>query len=111
MKHTHDIEKKLENTLNSLDSIRRASPSPYFYTRLKARLAREENSWSGIAGFIGRPVFALAMVCIVLFVNTWILFDADTTEVAQGNNVQQVVTELPDEYNLAVNTFYNYDTP
>jgi hypothetical protein len=111
MKQTHhDMNKRLENALNSLDGIQRAEPQPYFFTRLKARIAAREKEWSGIAGFIGRPVFALAMICIVLFVNTWILFDNNQESNLQ-NNTSQVDTELPDEYNLAVTTFYNYEIP
>lgn len=110
MKQTHDMENRLERAMDSLDGIQRATPGPYFFSRLKARMTREQKGWNGIAGFISRPVFAFAMICIVLFVNTWILFDNDT-DATQGNNAQQIVTELPDEYNLAVTTIYNYDTP
>jgi hypothetical protein len=110
MKQTHhNIEDRLEAALNSLDGIRRAEPKPYFFTRLKARISSREGEWGRIAGFISRPVFALAMICVVLFVNTWIVFEkGDDTMPA---NPSQVVNELPDEYNLAVTTIYNYDTP
>ena len=42
MKHRDDIEKRVEETLNSLDGIKRASPQPWLFTRIKARLNREE---------------------------------------------------------------------
>jgi hypothetical protein len=110
MKQTHhDMEDRLEAALNSLDGIRRAAPQPYFFTRLKARISSREGEWGKIAGFISRPVYALAMICIVLFVNTWIVFD-NGNEAVPGNT-SQVVNDLPEEYNLAVNTFYNYDIP
>lgn len=110
MKQRVDIGKKIDETLNSFDGIRRATPQPYFYTRLIARLAKKENSWSGIAGLIGRPVYAFTMICVVLFVNTWIVFNNDT-DVIPGNSQQAVTADLPDEYNLAVTTFYDYETP
>lgn len=110
MKQRTDIEKRIEETLNSLDGIQRAVPRPYFYTRLKARIDKAYNGWNGIAGFIGRPVYALAMICIVLFVNAWIVFKTENDEKSINNN-QQTITDLPDEYNLTVTTLYNYETP
>lgn len=109
MEQLRDIGKKVEAGLESLDNTRRATPGPYFYTRLRARIAGEEKSWGGIAGFISRPVFALAMIGIVLLVNTWILFKTDKT--AAPNAGGQVATDLSEEYNIAVTTFYNYEMP
>jgi hypothetical protein len=107
--NTHESGRNINKTLDSLDGIQRATPGPYFFTRLKARMAKRENGWSGITGFISKPVYALSMICVVLAINTWILFDTDSS--VSQKNAAQVATELPEEYNLAVNTFYNYDTP
>jgi hypothetical protein len=110
MKHKPDMENKLESALNSLDGIRRATPAPYFFTRLRARLSREERDWGGVIGFISRPLYALAMVCIVVSINTWIVFK-DPVDPAQNVFSTNGTNELPEEYNVAVTTFYNYDTP
>lgn len=107
------MEQKLEKALESLDGIQRATPQPYFYTRLKARLTREEKEWGGITGFISRPVYALAMICVVLLINTWaVVRDNSDPTTAQANALQMVTDQqLPDEYNVAVNTFYDYEMP
>jgi len=113
MKPEKDITQLIQNTMDSLDEVRRVSPRPYFYTRLKARMSRE-NSWGNVAGFISRPVFALAMVCVVLFANVWILYKSDSGIMdSQANNSVQALTnaDLPEEYNVAVSTFYDYETP
>jgi len=103
--------KRIEKALESLDGIQRATPQPYFYTRLKARLSRKEKEWSGITGFISRPAYALAMICIVLLVNTWAVMNS-SKESSQANPIQVANDQqLPDEYNVAVNTFYDYETP
>jgi hypothetical protein len=74
-------------------------------------MAKGERDWGGVSGFISRPVYALAMLCIVISINTWIVFkDTDdslpATFSAPGSN------DAPEEeYNVAVTTFYNYDTP
>lgn len=112
MKQKPDMENNLERALDSLDGIQRATPAPYFFTRLRARLAREKEEWAGVIGFISRPVYALAIICVVLSINTWIVFK-DTNDTA----VNSVATTgnagvLPEEeYNVAVTNFYNYDTP
>ncbi|MEI9943700.1 MAG: hypothetical protein WDN26_05710 [Chitinophagaceae bacterium] len=108
MKQRIDIEKRVGDTLGSLDGIRRAAPQPYFYTRLKARMSRE-NGWSGVARFMARPAFALAMICVVIFVNTWIVFKTDKEVMPSGNNA--AANEFPAEYDLTVATLYNYETP
>jgi hypothetical protein len=107
--NTHDSERNIERILDSLEGLQRATPRPYFFTRIKARLEKRENGWSGITHFISRPAYALAMVVFVIGINVWIVYQRDDNMTA--NNAAQVATELPEEYNLAVNTFYNYDTP
>jgi hypothetical protein len=113
MKQKIDIEKKIEETLNSLDNIRRASPRPFLYTRLQARIHRENNSWAGVAGFISRPVFAIAMIGVVLFVNGWFLYNNDNgimTPEPANSSTTIINADVPEEY-IAVNTFYDYETP
>jgi hypothetical protein len=112
MKQKPDIENKIDSVLNSLDGIRRATPTPYFFTRLQARMAKGEKEWGGLIGFISKPVYALAMVCIVLSINTWIVFK-DTDDTLPANVFSTAnANDLPEEeYNVAVTTFYNYDTP
>ncbi|MEO8404674.1 MAG: hypothetical protein ABI480_08770 [Chitinophagaceae bacterium] len=107
MNEIPDMENKLENALNSFDGIQRATPQPYFYTRLRARMSKDRE-WGGIISVISRPVFAVAVVCAVLLMNTWIFFRTDTA-VNAGPPVA-ATGDIPDEYNVAVNTFYNYDT-
>jgi len=111
MKQIPDMEKKLETVLNSLDGIQRAQPSPYFYTRLRAKMARGEREWT-VAGLMSRPIYALAMVCTVLLINTWIVI-SDKEEDPVANNLPKsaVQQQMPDEYNVAVATFYEYETP
>ena len=111
MKQKPDMENKIDSVLNSLDGIRRASREPYFFTRLQARMAKGERDW-GLVGFISRPVYALAMLCIVISVNTWIVFkDTDDTLPVNAFSATGANDGSEEEYNVAVTTIYNYDTP
>ncbi|MET0394381.1 MAG: hypothetical protein ABW019_14640 [Chitinophagaceae bacterium] len=110
MKQKGNTEEQTAAALDSLEGMRRASPPPYFYTRLQARLRREQSSWNGIASLISRPLFALGIIAAVLFVNGWIVLRNGPDALSSGNAFQ-VATDLPEEYNVAVTSFYDYETP
>lgn len=67
-----DINKQpneeIEKTLRSFDGIERASPSPFFSTRVQARLAHRLSEKTSIRG-VFRPAYALASLCFVLMLN------------------------------------------
>jgi len=78
MKSKNELEKKVQETLESLDGISRAEPNPFFYTRLTARLQRDVPSvWESIGAFISRPAVAIATLCLILALNALILFRSD----------------------------------
>jgi hypothetical protein len=63
-----DIEKNIEAALSSLNDLQPAKATPYFYTRLKARLDTQER------GHLARPALhywsgavIVALVCISLY--------------------------------------------
>jgi len=75
MKHSADIHKKVEEALSGLDGIQRANPSPFFYTRLQAKLKMpEKNVWENIGSYISRPVVAFATIIFILLLNTAALY-------------------------------------
>ena len=103
MENNHNIE----SLLSSLDGIQKASPGPYFFTRVQARLQQDQpGTWGSIIRVITRPSIALGTLCLVVVVNAAALFyhREETTAVAQ--QLEQV---SPDEYNttLASNSYYD----
>ena len=58
MKQKMDIEKRVEQTLNSLDGIQRASPQPWLFSRIKGRLMQQDDKtvWGVIGSFLSKPV-------------------------------------------------------
>ena len=64
MNQKSDIEKKVEEVLNSLDGIKRATPQPWLFSRIKARLNREEDEektvWGNLGSFLSKPGVAIA---------------------------------------------------
>ena len=96
MKHEDNIEKRVEETLNSLDGIKRATPQPWLFSRVKARLSREEAEektfWGAWASFLSRPVVVIAGLCLILLFNAALLLNGPGATPA-GLAVQN---ELPD---------------
>lgn len=97
---------KIEEILNSLDGVQRAQPSPFFYTRLNARMTRiEKNVWEKITSFIARPVVAFAMVTGVILLNLSVLINQKPVTAASEQTYQSVY----EDYSLASNDFYDYE--
>ena len=64
-----------EKLLNSLNGLQRATPGDFFYTRVQARLEREERgNWGRFASFITRPVVAFSTLAIIFLLNTAAFF-------------------------------------
>ncbi len=67
------IDRSVEETLASLDGIRRAEPAPFLHTRLLARMQAGETPFDRFLGVISRPSFAIATAVIFLLLNGFIL--------------------------------------
>lgn len=94
MKQKSDIEKRVEETLNSLNGIQRAAPQPWLFSRVKAKMLREEEEektiWGIIGSFLSKPVVAIAGLFLILFLNGIFLYnqDAGTSSFAIADELQ-----------------------
>ncbi len=97
------MEKRIEEALNSLDSIQRATPQPFFYTRLKARLEQtEKGPWEMVSSFITRPAMLFATVCMVLLLNVAVLYKS---HLSSSRITTEQLEQMPsDAYDVASNT-------
>lgn len=100
----NEQENRIEQILESLDSSQRISAPDFFYTRLKARMQKEqERGKSGVA--VLRPAYALAFLVLVLLINiSVILKSAKTTEttISDSETAQSIAAEysINDNNNL-----------
>jgi hypothetical protein len=111
MKMRPDIDKKVQETLESLDGIQRAEPQPFFYTRLTGRLQRNEKTiWETMGSFISRPVVVIVSLFVILLVNAFIVLRQDTTTnnaALVADQTEQLLTD--NEYVLATNSSFDYE--
>lgn len=68
MKTNQRIEDEIEQTLRSLDGIERATPKPFFFTRVQARLDRHTAPGRNTT-WVFRPAYVMASLGLVLLLN------------------------------------------
>ena len=108
MKTPVDINKKVEETLGSLDHIQRAEPQSFFFTRVNARLKRDEKSfWETTGAFLARPAVAVAGLCVILALNVFILIQKETT--TPTALVSESIQPQEDENIFAAVNTYDYE--
>lgn len=100
-----DIQKRVDEAMDSILNIGQATPQPFFYTRLMARIERQESSgWERITGLISRPVVALITVSTVLMLNIYVALNESSPSV-NGSEISDVATA--DDF--GTNTFYDIE--
>ena len=109
MYEKHEIDRKIEETLESLNGIRRAEANPFLHTRIQARLAQSRSALERVVLFAGRPAFAFFVLVIVLVTNLMVMMkgSADASAVKQ----EQTQLAVADEYHLDVASLYDYENP
>ena len=100
-------QQEVNHILDSLEGLQQASPGPFFYTRVQARLRKEETGfWGKLAGYFTRPAVAVATLCLIFLLNTAAFFYERETSPAMADQNEQTINE---EYNttLALNSYYD----
>ncbi len=101
------INKKIDEAMQSIDGISKASPAPSFFTRLEARMSVEKNAWYQLSSFFARPVVAFACVCLVIILNLAVIFKTVTPSenyTKSGSDIAAV-----DEYSQVTTSLYELD--
>jgi hypothetical protein len=108
MKKPVDINKKVEEVLGSLDNIQRAEPQSFFFTRVNARLKRDEKSfWETTGAFLARPAVAIAGLCVILAINVFILIQKETA--TSSAPITETSQPQEDENIFAAVNTYDYE--
>jgi hypothetical protein len=109
MKQRKDIEKRVEETLDSLDGIQRAEPQPWLFSRVKGRLMQEEKTaWGAVGSFLARPAIAIAGLCFILMLNGFLVFNQEkkSSTILTSQNEQP----LDSESLVASSSSFDYET-
>ena len=99
----HEIEKKIETTLNSLDHVTRVGPRPFFFTRVQARLSRTDRTvWENISSFLAQPAVALSVICLIISLNTFVILNRENSPSVSD----QTSFIIPEESEVDTIAFY-----
>jgi hypothetical protein len=102
-----NIEKKVDNALSSIDGIQRATPAPFFFTRLQARLQEQLSIWEKISLTINRPAVAFATIAFVLVLNAFaFLKQSESSPVQSMSNTELNEQDINSAYDFASKTNY-----
>jgi hypothetical protein len=101
------MHEKIDEVMHSLDGIKRASPGPFFFTRLEARMQNERNIWVKLSSLVARPVVAFSCICLLIVINVMVIFLSGNTgrySAQQGNELAAA-----DEYSQLTSTLYEFE--
>jgi hypothetical protein len=106
MEAKRHIEQEVNKTLDSLEGLKKAEANPWLFTRIKARLEREEKSvWSKAISFIGKPAIAIAAILLVVIINASVIVKSSSGPTqSTGQDPEQLFAS---EYNLSDTTIYD----
>lgn len=107
----NELNSKIEHTLSSLDGLQPVSPSPWFLTRVRAKLSSIEpqDSWGRASSFIARPVFIVAALLLVLIFNVVMLYNRNDPDNSIADRVEASTDtnyDMAASYTVSKNDFY-----
>lgn len=100
----NERNKQIDEIMDSLDNIQKATAPDFFYTRLKARMEQEiisvpQQSWSL------RPVYILGVLLVVIAINAAVIFKgSSTTETSISDT--ETMQSIASEYRINSNLTY-----
>jgi hypothetical protein len=108
MNKQENINKLIEEALNSVDDAQRAEPQPFLLTRIHARMNKgTESVWEKVSWFISRPAVAFTGLCMILLLNVMVVVYNKTTD---STNVAEQTAQTPaDDFSYTVVTIYDND--
>jgi len=100
------INRKIEEAMHGFDGLEKASPPPFFFTRLEARMQNQKSIWEQISSFVARPVVAFACICLIIMINAAVIFSSGDSKNTVDEQNNEIATA--DEYNLVSSSFYEF---
>lgn len=91
--------RQIEDILGSLDQCQRALAPDFLYTRLKARLERE-NDVAPARIWLLKPAYAMAAVIAVLLLNAFILLNKNDNKVQVASSDIDTFQSIAADYRL-----------
>jgi anti-sigma-K factor RskA len=110
MTQKEKIQQEIEETLNSLNGLKRAEANPFLFTRIKARMNKRTGAWDRTFSFVSKPLVVLAVLVLVMAINGWSYFGNNTPTTDPLVDETVSLPEFENEYKLITSTdSYDYE--
>jgi len=100
-----NIEQQIDDTLSSLDEVKRAEISPYFKTRMKGMLTQMQPEPAFLSF---KYTIAFATIALILTVNTFLLYQRFNQNPKSEKSVQSI-GEISEMYHFNSTPVLDYD--
>lgn len=108
MNKQEQINKLIEEALNSVDDAQRAEPKPFLLTRINARMNKGTASvWEKAGWLITRPAVAFTGLCMIVLLNVLVVMNNKTPDTINGADL--TVQSQTDELSYTAATIYDID--
>jgi membrane-bound ClpP family serine protease len=95
--NNENINRLVEETLNSLEHSKRAVPKPFLFTRITGKMQKaEDRAWDNALRFLSRPAVAMACILLVIAVNALVFTFNHTGDTVAASEEQY--TSIADDY-------------
>lgn len=91
-----------EEYLKSIEGMNEAEASPFFYTKLKARMEKETEEKKGWI-FQLKPAYIIAMLLIFLSINSFVVINQVQSKKAEATS--STLKSFANSYNLTVSNY------
>lgn len=89
-------DKNIDEILDSLDGVKRATPPGFFYTRLRARMEKEAGTARSMPRIL-RPSWIMAMLAVILIINVTVILQSgkktDTSTASESEKLQSIAAD------------------
>lgn len=95
MKNEANIQKNVQDALNSLEGIQRAEANPFLNTRIMAKIQakkRPATNWDIAAKWIARPVFAALIIIALLLANFAVISTTNAKKLQAKEEVENILS-------------------
>ncbi|MDX2245683.1 MAG: hypothetical protein SF052_02835 [Bacteroidia bacterium] len=112
MKNRKNLSEEVRQTMESLDTLTRATPGPFFYTRLKARMEGSQNIAMPLwYSWVLQPRWSLPVITMLVILNIGAIWWTQNHSSSQTSPKQDYLESLSKEISSGSSDyepFYNF---
>ncbi len=90
MKNQEEIERQIDDTLDSLAGIKSAEPRPFFQTRLDARM---QQRYAPLPKFMAKPALVWSFLALVVLLNVGVVIRYSQKTVSEPQDASTFAKE------------------